>query len=529
MAWAVVTAALLLFGAPTFQDPGSEATTLDVQASELLLQGDISSTLERGAVMALAGARGELRAQTVEIAIYPYRHAMVSAPAGGFEYSLPGDPDVRRYENATIRFQVNELGHLYAAGADATLVVPRLDLTSSEFFGSESDWYYYTPDERHERTTPMLAFLQDPHDAFVSARHVQEGSSLLPTVTRISYDFPAAVFDRARLDAPDLLAVNRTTLAISHAAGSETVEIGETTRGAGPLQVREAREAVLRLTGATLSLELGGVSALLMGDEGKLVLDGTVGVRDAEGALVASARQHALRGGDLEMRGRFELVASPSGASLLSSERPGLAVGGTGVADELRWNGDALPETVPTPSTRPSLWAGLAALATLAATALLRGAFGLRIRDPLSHPKRAAILGALRRRGVLDRRGLEVATGLGRGTLVYHLGILSRHGAVLSFAWGDRAIYHLAAAHLSAEEARRLAPLTSATTAKLARALVQAGAASQADLAARAGLHPSTVSRLLRRLAQARLVEVDERGGGLRPSALLVEWAEGEG
>ena len=249
---------------------------------------------------------------------------------------------------------------------------------------------------------------------------------------------------------------------------------------------------------------------VLLAPDALVRLDGSLATSRATGRLDASGERVALRDEPLEADGAFDLrpVADADGArvrqaTVLGGERASLALEGD--ATRLRAAGLAHDPPFPAPPAP-----ALAALAALALAALLAKLLWLPLYTRLSrthllaHPRRARILASLEAhpgQGALD---LSRATGISRVVVRHHLGMLARHGLVVTREEGRRARYYLPGAGPAAALGDALAV---PTRRRLAHALLEAGGrATQKELSQRTGVAERLVSYHLAHLARLGLV-----------------------
>lgn len=210
--------------------------------------------------------------------------------------------------------------------------------------------------------------------------------------------------------------------------------------------------------------------------------------------------------------------------------------GDTGTELDLRPGGDARPSprddggaTMPTLSRRHlgvvALMAPFAAAFARSGARLLSqfepgaGAMGLYSRlsreELLENETRAEIVDLLEDEPGLSMQEVADRTGLGWGTIVYHLSRLEENDFIHSREAG-KARRFFPAGDVTPQEATELALLNEETPRRIVQALLEEPDLNGRDLADRLDLAPSTISKHVTRLEDAGLVEGDEDGEAKR-------------
>jgi DNA-binding MarR family transcriptional regulator len=131
-------------------------------------------------------------------------------------------------------------------------------------------------------------------------------------------------------------------------------------------------------------------------------------------------------------------------------------------------------------------------------------------RELAAHPKRAALLDAIRAQPGITTAQLAARTRFAPGTLAHHLRALEKGELVKSLVVGRDRAWALAGAG-------RLAPMPAAR-ARLLRLVAERPGLTQRELADAAGLAPSTVSHHVARMGER--IEVERAGRTTRLFAL---------
>jgi len=142
----------------------------------------------------------------------------------------------------------------------------------------------------------------------------------------------------------------------------------------------------------------------------------------------------------------------------------------------------------------------------------------LQADELLENPARQAMLEHLRVAPGATLRDAQRAAGVAWGTAVYHLQRLEHEGHVVSVRQGAHRRFWVCNTRESAQR-RQVAPLLDAEARRLAQAVVAQPGATQATLAAAAGVSTATACRRLRTLAAAGLVLVTVAGRERRYAA----------
>lgn len=104
-------------------------------------------------------------------------------------------------------------------------------------------------------------------------------------------------------------------------------------------------------------------------------------------------------------------------------------------------------------------------------------------REPFANRRRREIRDVVLRKGMVHVRGLQRITGISLGTLVYHLGILQRHGLIQSVSRSGYKVYFVPSPEFSRSEMERLSLLADPTRRSICDTLVRVGESSQSELA----------------------------------------------
>jgi predicted transcriptional regulator len=140
---------------------------------------------------------------------------------------------------------------------------------------------------------------------------------------------------------------------------------------------------------------------------------------------------------------------------------------------------------------------------------LAKGALGLfsRLKQPevLSHPSRQQLLQLIESQPGIHFKEMARRTGLPNGSLVHHLETLRRSGQVVARPSGGYTLYFLGA-HVPAGSAEAASALKADGARKILDVVRSQPGLSSADVAARTGLQPSTVTYHVQRLQSAGLL-----------------------
>jgi DNA-binding transcriptional ArsR family regulator len=250
--------------------------------------------------------------------------------------------------------------------------------------------------------------------------------------------------------------------------------------------------------------------------EGSLVLDGAGGellayaaapqvhvlgsaaFPRASGDVALAGQAFALRGDSAQLAGDFWVGAA-------SGQGPSRTVRFDGDVRSFSVDGRVVP-LAPTPDGSVALAA--AAALGLASPLLLRLLAPLYARIPpseaLSSEVRRRLYERVRADPGLSLSDLAQRMGLSWGNTVHHLGVLRRSGLVVSLRHGRYRRWFVAGQEPG--ERAQVAALRNATSARVAKAVLESPGLSQKQLADRLGMTPQAVHWHLVRLAGAGLV-----------------------
>ncbi|MEA3144496.1 MAG: hypothetical protein QOG31_1820 [Thermoplasmata archaeon] len=191
------------------------------------------------------------------------------------------------------------------------------------------------------------------------------------------------------------------------------------------------------------------------------------------------------------------------------SPAPPLGSGGVGAAPEVH---AAVPLSSWVPTAGQAAGVGVAAVAVgllYYLWPLAKGGLGLfsRLKEPevLGHPARQQLLQLIEAEPGIHFKEMARRTGLPNGSLVHHLETLRRGGQVVARPAGGYTLYFLGA-HVPAGSAETASALKADGARKILDAVRQQPGLSSADVAARCGLQPSTVTYHVQRLQAAGLL-----------------------
>lgn len=165
---------------------------------------------------------------------------------------------------------------------------------------------------------------------------------------------------------------------------------------------------------------------------------------------------------------------------------------------------------VPTPEQAAGVGAAAVAVGLLYYLwPLAKGGLGLfsRLRQPevLNHPARQQLLQLIEAEPGIHFKEMARRTGLPNGSLVHHLETLRRNGQVVARPSGGYTLYFLGA-HVPAGSAEAASALKADGARRILDLVRQQPGLSSADVAARCGLQPSTVTYHVQRLQAAGLL-----------------------
>lgn len=270
--------------------------------------------------------------------------------------------------------------------------------------------------------------------------------------------------------------------------------------------------ATLRVEGATLALDADASEdavAALVHPTAHVVgearfRDATGAIRDGDRVLAVSGETVAIEG---DLRVRFLPTASGRGVHVLEFEVT-RAYDVRGAFDRVRIDA-LLFRSAPAPEEAAVAAVALALLASLlrsvrSAIGRALGAFYTRIsrEDVERSAGRRRLLHAIAAEPGSHLRGLQRATGLGWGTLSYHLTVLQRAGLVRLERRGRRV--HVVPTGIRAEAAHFLGARGAAS--KVYAALAANGGLTQREVARATGISVALASHHLRALAAEGLV-----------------------
>jgi predicted transcriptional regulator len=179
-----------------------------------------------------------------------------------------------------------------------------------------------------------------------------------------------------------------------------------------------------------------------------------------------------------------------------------------------------LASWVPTPEQAAGVGAAAVAVGLLYYLwPLAKGALGLfsRLKEPevLGHPARQQLLQLIEAQPGIHFKEMARRTGLPNGSLVHHLETLRRGGQVVARPAGGYTLYFLGA-HVPAGSAESASALKADGARKILDLVRQQPGLSSADVAARCGLQPSTVTYHVQRLQAAGLLQGLRDGRSVR-------------
>ncbi|MFO1534448.1 MAG: winged helix-turn-helix transcriptional regulator [Thermoplasmatota archaeon] len=165
---------------------------------------------------------------------------------------------------------------------------------------------------------------------------------------------------------------------------------------------------------------------------------------------------------------------------------------------------------VPTPEQAAGVGAAAVAVGLLYYLwPLAKGGLGLfsRLKQPevLAHPARQQLLQLIEAQPGIHFKEMARRTGLPNGSLVHHLETLRRGGQVVARPAGGYTLYFLGA-HVPAGSAEAASALKADGARRILELVRQQPGLSSADVAARCGLQPSTVTYHVQRLQAAGLL-----------------------
>lgn len=375
-----------------------------------------------------------------------------------------------------------------------------------------------------ETTSEAIALAYGPSMdvAYFHARETPEGALALAASER-----PLRMTAIGALDA---FAANGA-LAIEWPGGAREWALAEHVgRAAAPAGERVDRYSFARIAARDARLAIdapAGADASAFLAQPRARIDGAVEFRDAEGAISDGGSLVEATGARVRLEGVLTLAFLPT------EHARGLPV--LALAVERRYHATGAFEAVRlgAQSLRDEPAAALAGV-TLAGVVLasllraVRGAFGHALgalysriarEDAADSAERQRLLAAIRERPGAHLRGLQRALGFGWGKFSYHVSVLQRAGLVRLERRGRHV--HVTPAGIAAG-AERFLELRGAAARVLDALAASAAAATQRELAERAGLSRALVSHHLRALAADGLVV--EVGGWpkryARPAAL---------
>lgn len=524
-------------GVPLIEDPMDNSTVEGEAVFETAeYAGDALVEAQDGALWAEGGLQATLTADEVTVTRYVWEGAKLDAKAGdGPSVSAHyGAGTVERttttYENATIEIDGSSDGVASLwRNASRGPAHFSLDLAADEtptIAASPSGtilWMKWAGFDHHVEG-PLVALAHDGarlHDVWV-----KDGT----------FDHLTA---RGALD----LNVVGGTVTVEHADGSRTYETGvEQTEAGTELaegSVRTKRvHALVSVTDATLTTGFEESEAVFMAQEPSWSFNGSLRFDAREGRMETGAENVSLSNDTVTLLGDTTLELAPQGETPdpsdpqpnMDDERPTPPIETRVESDARSVSVDGEPVQVPSAPPIPeevTFWGKVLGLALVAFSVLKKiPAFLLALlaRDPLENDRRQEIYDFLQERGMAHTRLIARELDIPVSSVTYHIRLLREADLVIRVEREGYTVY-FACDRFEVEDKERLALLASSTREEIARLLADEGAITQQDLAEALEFDQSTVSKHLRKLADAGLVEGEGSNGiEYEPASLLEAW-----
>lgn len=377
-----------------------------------------------------------------------------------------------------------------------------------------------------------------------------QGANLQRGESRLSLE--PIEFGEARIEGSVDIFVENATLAVDHDSGRDRYRTGSWEDAGGPVPGAPATRralAVVTIPDANLTVDLSRQDSLFFAKEPRWTVDGDLAFKAQEGEIEAGNESRDLGTKEVEMRGEFTMNLRPIGRGDYIDELPephnvrvsdalldepqivGTIDRGSGT---IAVNGELVGATdvKVSPETKGLVdkLLGLVALGWVIVRKLVPVAVGLLSDHPLKNGRRKRIYEQLEEKGIVHVRELQRLTDIPLGSLSHHLRVLEEAGLVESVPYSNYKAYLVSEEDLDHRAKRRLAPLANETRRRVVETLIAKEASCQDELAERLGLTQGAISRQLRKLIDAGLVERKSDGlGRYAPSPFVKRWMEGNG
>jgi predicted transcriptional regulator len=501
------------------------------------LDGVLELTTPAGTLAVNATREAVLRAEHLRVVVVEIDREVVHNPVGK-EVVVNAARGGRTYElsDATLTLTGEDADRvLYACGnaiSSIALFTMPLGHTVGDPFGLT------TEDARFVVTDAGQAYAFEhtvPAPAFGAAHGMPGPSAGTPTEARVQGSFQVVL--------------DHTEARLENATQSFEVSTGEwhtDDTSAGPLTPRYRTHrayAVVEAAGGSLGVDLAGSDFQLLTDRPSYHFAGQAWFRGARGLLQSGTQTQELRGASVQFNGTMDFQLRARGAArqaaglLPSDERPGVVTYMAGSPARAWVDGRALVALRPdaglaSASLAAMVVGALASLWVLSKKLLLGFVLPLYARlGPgrlLDNEARRSVYRAIRQRPFIHLRGIERATQLGFGNVVYHASVLKAEGLVASTHVLGREMYFVPSPRFSNDAMRQLALLSHPMRGRIAETLVTSRCATQAELARALQLRRPALSKQLSRLEHAGLVRrvVVQHRRAYGPTRLLEAWMD---
>lgn len=517
---------------PAGLPPGEVEGTAELK--EVAFAGNTTVEAEDAALWTQGAVQATVETPQLSLTVYEYRKVGGWVAAGGYKveagYKTENETQRHAFQNATARIEGDGTGLLYARHNESLRAstfllslsqTPPTDLVvspkSEEMEADDGTYDMLVP-------SPVIGF--------------GHGESVWRDV-----DLTNVSFEELRATGGLDVVLENASVTVHHADGTDRYEI---TPGSDDGRIpsepgKPVTFAALTIQRGSLSVAFDGTQSTMLTNEPRLSVNGTVKLDAREGQVRAEEETETLRDDTLRVQGNtslnLEAIGEEDGESRpVSFSLPNQTLGDPTLqgafrseADNVTLNGEPV-EVSGDPVVRDEVSiigqiVGALLLIWTVAKKVVPFTAALLSENPLDHPRREEIHDVLERQGVAHMRGIKRLTGIPLGSLSHHLRVLEEAGIVKSVEYSNYRAFFPSSRGLSEVTMERVAPLAHEVRREIGKVLLGRGCETQEAVAERVNRSQGTVSRHIRRLVDAGLVELTDEGNQrYTPTPLLREW-----
>lgn len=510
------------------------ADLVEVQGSAWFGEANVSgnATIHATDGILHTEGEGEVRghSDTLTVTVYENRRLIYKeTPVADYTFwHSKNGTETHRYENASITVDSRETGIL-EAWSNSSMSQPRFSLEvrpsrTMPVYASPESAQYETHDgqQNREMDAPLFAF----------GHQASEGERMAPTT-----------FAGAEIGGGIDLVVRNATVVVEDEGEKDEFWLGTYEGKGGPrdsLPAKIFRYAVVSTddTNLTTTFPSEGKSTF-RAHQPVLDVNGSLDFTGHDGHLSAGNESSDLESGEVEIAGdlTLELRAHRDGGETDSLHWWLPATGAetaveaylSGEADEVEIDGETVAESFGgSPHPDATFWGRVLGLLLLAWGVLKKGVpfgIGLFTREDPDHERRRTIYEYLEEEGMSHVREIQRATGIPTGSLDHHLEVLREEGYVASIRRLGYKVYFATNPELTWEDMERLAVLAHPTRHRIGELLVKGESWTQRELSEELGLAIPSISRQLKKLVDAGLVDREGRmDSTYEATSLLNRW-----